>query len=203
MLTVSSETAVANLAMQHLGERRILDIGSTTDKAANELRIAFPIVRLTLLREHRFQFSEDVVALQQLTDAPLTRFSYAYQLPADCVRAIAVNDDREETQADFEIASEGRLMTNETTVELRYIKDVPSVTRWDSLFVEAMSYKLAMKTCKSITGNDSLMESLTRAFEGLALPNAKAADAREGRPDQPWHYRESRLVQQRRHSPLG
>lgn len=203
MPTVTSETAVANLALQHLGERSILDIGDSGEKASVELRKAFVLTRQTLLREHYFNFSEDVVALQRLETAPVARFDYAYQLPSDCLRAIAINDDEEETQDDFELASEGRLFTNADTVNLRYIKDVETVTRWDAAFVDAMALKLAVKTCKTITGSDERVESLTRAFQGLSLPSAKAADSREGRPEQPWHYRESRLVQSRRSSNIG
>lgn len=202
-LAVDSETSVANIAMQRLGERAIMDIGNQNDKASNELRRGFPLVRQSLLRDYRFQFSEDVVALSKLTVAPITRWSFAYQLPSDFLRAIAINDDREEWQADFEIGSEGRLFADDDGVNLRYIKDVPTVTRWDSLFVEAMALKLAVQVCKVITGSDERVSALTNTFLGLALPAAKAADAREGRPHQPWHYMESRLVKSRRHSNLG
>lgn len=204
MPTVTSETAVANLALQHLGERRIMDIGDTGEKSAVEIRNAFAPARQGLLRDHSFSFALDVVDLQRVSGTPTDeRYAYAYQLPSDFIRALGINDERMETQDDFELASEGRLMTDADTVSLRYVKDVTQVTRWDSLFVEAMALQLAIKTCKVITGSDQRVEALTKTLQGLALPAAKAANAKEGRPELPWHYRESRLVRARRHGPIG
>ncbi len=203
MPTVTSETAVANLALQYLGERPIANIGDTADKCANELKRAFPITRQTLLRDNRFSFAEDVVALQRLDDAPALRYDFAYQTPTDCLKCLAINDGEEETQDNWELASEGRLFTDAEAVELRYIKDVSDVTRWDSLFADAMALSLAVRTCKAITGSDTKGEELTRTLQGLTLPKAKAADSRENRPELPWHYRESRLVISRRHGPIG
>lgn len=203
MPTVTSETAVANLALQHLGQRRISDLPTATDKAGLEIRAVFPVVRQALLREHGFAFAEDTVELQRLAQAPVNRWAYAYQLPTDFIRAIAINDDDAVSQDEFELASEGRLLTDAETVDLHYVKDVENVTRWDALFVEAIALAVAVKVCKVITGDEQLRASLVTALQSLALPNAKQASAREGRAPVPWHHQQSRLARSRGYSSMG
>lgn len=203
MPAVTSETEVANLALQALGERRILDINDTGERAAVEIKAVFKVVRQGLLRSHRFSFSEGAVALQRLADPPLLRYDYAYQLPDDCLKALAINDDDPECQGDFEIFSDSQLHTDWATVDLRYIKDVPTVAKWDALFAQAMGFALAVQVCQTITGSSSKVAELEQKLQGLALPEVKAADARESRPERPWHERDSRLVKSRRSSILG
>lgn len=193
MPTVTSEVQIACYALQHLGERPIQTL-TEDSKPARAMRATMPLARQKLLRDHSFNFSRKDVELQRLSDAPLSRYSFGYQLPNDYIRTIALNPDRDGFQRDSYVIEDGALLTDAESATLLYVRDVIEVTKYDAAFVEAFSYKLAIMTCKTITGSDEKVEKLTRDFVSLSLPSASADDATDGRPEQPWHWRDSRFV---------
>lgn len=206
MSTVTSDTAIANLALQKLGERPIFSLGDDS-KAARECNAAFVPTRHRLLRQYAFGFSiVDGQQLALLPDAPVQRYRYAFQLPTNCLQVLNLNqDDGKVHGAPYVIRKGNQLHTDMDVAVISFVADEPVVTRYDSLFVDAFSTALALAVCKSVTGSDEKRSELMREFNALALQEAMAADAREDEPEVPWHLRTvgSGLVRARRTSPLG
>jgi hypothetical protein len=123
-----------------------------------------------------------VVAYTGNDSTPEFEYSYGFLLPTDCLRLLTVNDSPD----DFTL--EGRtILTNDTTLEIKYIYNVGSdtdgtsttVSVFDELLVEAVACYLAWDICYKIVQSTTLKQLMWSDFEE-ALRKAKSADAQEG-----------------------
>lgn len=165
-------TDICNAALGLIGQNFItgLDDGTHT---ANQCNIFFLPARDACLRDHLWNFAQKRAALAQTT-APGSQWSYAYQLPADCLRVIALN-----AAAQREWAVEGRtLVTNEPTVIILYIAKVDDVNLWDALFVDAFTILLASKLALAVAHDAGYSADLFKLYN-LRLADAKAVDGQE------------------------
>lgn len=201
MPAVTSETAIANIALTLLGEAPVQSLDDDA-ASARTLKLNFAVVRQTLLRSHSFSFARVSLDLVKVAPTPAGRYDFAYGLPNDYIRSIALNPDETMHQESF-VIEDSLLWTDSDAARLLYIKDVLDVTKYDAAFVDALANKLAAKCCRVITGSEEKLASLTKEFIALSLPTAEEADASDGNAELPWQYRESRLVKSRRNSALG
>jgi len=134
-----------------------------------------------LLRSHRWNFASTRVALTALVEKPAFGWAKQFTLPTDCLRVLSVNGETEEETAEF-IVEDGRLLTDELTAQIRYVKRVEDSTKFDSLFCDALAVLLASKMAVSLTGSASKAEGLRSEYERLTRPLAIAVDAGETKP---------------------
>lgn len=163
---MSSVTDIVNLALARLGD--VADVanisppdGSTqADYAAR----FYPTARDSLLEMHDFAFATTFAALASLTNTH-AQWSYAYALPAECIKVIGVvpttlaNDDFIETireeidafgrpawldylQRGFRVMS-GVVYSNEAEATFAYTQRVTDPTKFTPLFERALSWMLA------------------------------------------------------------
>lgn len=135
-------TELCNVALGHIGQARIADIGERSP-AAEHCRRMFDHVRRLCLRDHDWNFAVRRAALTALETPPPFGFSAAYQLPADCLRVLAINGQPAGVRGtQWEV--EGRtVLINADVAHLRYIRDADDVTQWDSIFQSYFGYRLA------------------------------------------------------------
>jgi len=96
------------------------------------------------VRDDSITFYWDMV-----TDRPETYWAYRYALPADFNRFVIRWLKHNETR----IAIEGKdILTDETALNINYIKKVTDTTEFDDLFTEVLIYDLAIKLTFSILG---------------------------------------------------
>lgn len=141
-------TELCNVALGHIGQARIADIGERSP-AAEHCRRMFEHVRRLCLRDHDWNFAVRRAALTALETAPPFGFSAAYQLPADCLRVLAINGQPAGVRGtQWEV--EGRtVLINADVAHLRYIADADDVTQWDSIFASYFGYRLAAAVAPS------------------------------------------------------
>ena len=178
---LSSETEICNQALAHLGERPIasLEDGSVASRAC---RLAYDRVRNELLRQHRWNFAVTRAVLSRLATAPLFGWNYQYALPADCLRALEVNDSEFGDMVTDPWTIEGRVMlTNAETVNLIYVREVTDVSEFDDLFAEALSLKIAIRLSEIIRGSTGKTNELGALYERSIAPMARGVDSNEGR----------------------
>jgi hypothetical protein len=101
-------------------------------------------------------------------------FEYVYDLPSDCLRVFAINDNWD---ALFEIDPVG-IMTNENPCEIIYCRQVTDVTKYDPTFVDAFAWRLAMESCIAITGSMKKAELAAKMFYAT-MAKAQLFDASE------------------------
>jgi hypothetical protein len=179
----TTETDIANRALGRLGQERILSL-TDTGAAARAVQLHFDGTRDEVLRSHRWNFATGRVALSRLAQAPAFGWSYQYALPGDFIRALEVNDTEDGLGCPWTCEG-GNLLTNETTVNLVYIRRETNVSKWDALFQEALSLKLAMKLAPVLRGSSSNVQELGEEYARITAPLARRIDANEGRERKP------------------
>ena len=135
-------TALANVALGHIGQARIADIGERSP-AAEHCRRMFDHVRRLCLRDHDWNFAVRRSTLTALDAAPPFGYSVAYQLPTECLRILSINGQPAGVRgANWEV--EGRtVLCNATYAHLRYIADAEDTEQWDDMFGAYFAYRLA------------------------------------------------------------
>jgi hypothetical protein len=178
---MSSETEVANRALQKLGASPILDISDTNEKA-RIMKRAFAPVRRSELRKHVWSFAKTRVALARDKTDPISGFAYSFTPPGDYLRPMRTADDVE----DWSIEA-GKILTDaaDEPFYLLYIRD-EDPTKWDPIFAEAMAARLAYENCEKITQSDRKSQMCMQDYRD-SIAEARRANAIE-RPAQPLNY---------------
>lgn len=175
VLTVTT-TDVANLVLNSLGLEQIADIATDTTTKGVTLRRHWAPVLKSLLRSHPWKFALKRVALVNSGLTPAFGFTYAYTMPADCLRVLT----SEYEQDDIKI--EGRyILSDVTPLEIRHIyyEDDPSL--WDSAFVACFAARMAAETALALT-EDAGKQKANLELYAYKLREAKLADGQEGKP---------------------
>ena len=183
----SSVVDICNQALYLLGTNVITSLADGT-RTANLCNLMWYEVLDTVLRDHPWNCAivRDELAVD--ATAPEYEFSYRYQLPADpyCLRLLGTDQDQYvdgDGKQYYEYKIEGRyILTNATTLKIKYIGRITDVAQYDSLLVSALAAKLAAELAFPITKSHSVVASMGKLYEAK-LADAKAVDAQEGAPD--------------------
>jgi hypothetical protein len=172
----TSEVEICNQALILAGSDRITALSDDNQRArlCNEL---YTNEKNNLLYRHPWNFAIERVQLAVSVTAPEFGFDNQFPLPNDCLRVLDVD-----TTEKYVI--EGRsILTNEDTLEIKYISSDPSVAHFSQGFCETLSYRLASKLVYALSKNSALADSLwTKAVD--AENYARSFDAQEGRGDE-------------------
>lgn len=185
---------IVNVALTLLGESRIVSLLDNS-KPAREANAIYEQVRDSLLAGHTWSFAKTRAQLPALVTPPLFEYSYAFQLPSDCLRVVMVGeyyvgvdltDYRGSPTEEFTI--EGRqILTNlGAPLNLKYVKRVEDSTQFSANFVACLSARLAEKLAEPLTQSDSKRARAESAFKdelklairsnAIELPPQKFAD---------------------------
>ena len=167
---------VANKALDKLGHGAITSLGDGT-KAANLADRTWPMVRDTVLRDHPWNFAMTRTSTAPLSEAPSWGFLYQHEMPNDLIRLIEVLDLRAD---EYQIEG-NKILTDESVLYLRYIAQKTDPNDYDSLFIDAVSTRLAYEMCESLTQSNTKRELLWQDYE-MSMQRAKSVDAQENPP---------------------
>jgi hypothetical protein len=169
-------TDICNAALALIGAKNfITDIAVTED--SDEWRLCSQLYAMA--RDYCCEIAEwdFLIGRTQLaaTAAPtIGSYAYAYLLPADCIRVLAMIDAAGD-DLEYDQKIEGNtLLTNQTSCYLRYLKENINPAVYPNLFCECIALKLASWLANPIRGENApkmdwavlLDEQLTRA-QGL------------------------------------
>ncbi len=178
---MASEVGICNSALTKIGAGRIvaLDDGSKNANACAEL---YPKLRDDLLRRHVWNFACERLKLARLAAAPAFGYAYAYQLPSNWLRTVAVYvDDAGAVLADYRI--EGRtILSSAEALYIVYIRVATDPNEMPADFREALAAMLACDLAVPIAQSSSLRQEMADAFRD-ALARAKSVDAVEDCPE--------------------
>lgn len=168
----TSKVEIVNLALAKLGQRSITSLTELSNEAVQAAK-CYDRVRRTVLRSSPWRFALKYEYLAASTEEALV-YSYAYNLPADCVRIIDAGDG-------VEFERSGTLLYASTSpVRLRYIYDVQDPNLFDDGFVDALSWALASELAMPVTASLDAMQA-TRAGYVAALDLARGVSISEAR----------------------
>jgi len=140
-----SETLICKMALDKLGAKPIENI-SEDSVQARACRRHYDQARDSLLRGHSWKFALSRKVLSQDTTDPAFEWDYQFILPTDCLRVIGLYD----TTASYALEGK-RLLTNDSSASIWYIKRIEDPTDFDSLFVDALVLSLAVRLSMSLT----------------------------------------------------
>jgi hypothetical protein len=166
---MASSVEIANSALTKLGETRITSLTDNV-KGAREINAIFEIRRNRLLRSFNWSFAMKRTQLSALSDAPSWGYALQYQLPADCLRVVQVNDlwnipglsDFMGGPDEEPYRIEGRTIVTDFTapLKIRYVRKVTNTEEFDACFTEVFAYDLAVEACESITQSNTKKQDL-------------------------------------------
>jgi hypothetical protein len=176
----TSNTEICNLALKALGLDPISSLATDTSQAGIILRNTWEATRDAILRAANWRcLLARSGSLAQEAAAPSFGFSYAYALPADCVRVMEMSVD-----AAWEVEG-GLLLTDEAEAYIRYVaydKVADLVAKFDGHMVAAIVAQLAADIAPGLKTLSRVPQLVLIAKDKLA--EAKVFSAIEARPVQ-------------------
>lgn len=169
-----SKTSIANMSLARLGSTRITDFDTDQSVPGQQCREHYDQVLETLLRSDYWNFALSRESLVKEVAVPAFGYASQFILPSDYLR---INEDAYEDTREFAIEGE-RILTDESTFDLIYVRRMTDPTKYDRLFVEVFVLQLASVLATSIAQNAALaseLDGLARA----ALAKARAANAKD------------------------
>lgn len=151
-----TETDICNMALSRIGAKNFDDLDAGTSLEALKCQLYYDQTRDSLLRSHWWRFASSRATLVLDTESPVFEWTYQYILPDDFLRMKSIYEDRLSDENLDSYAIEGnRLLTEESSMQIRYIRKVEDVTEFDPLFVEVLVLELALKLIPSLAGTQS------------------------------------------------
>jgi len=175
-----SEVSVCNSALIKIGADRI---SSRTEnvKSAICLNAIFDQIRDCELRDHPWNFAILRTTLAPTSTTPNSEYDYEYDLPSDCLRVLAVLldvDDDGTEDYDYVIEA-GKILIDESSIYVKYIKREDDPSEWDPSFAEALAWRLAREVAFNLTQSVSVVEMCEKGYRA-AIAQARASDGMEG-----------------------
>ena len=116
-----------------------------------------------LLRRYVWNFAvARVEVARDIKNTPPFDFSDAYELPSDFVRLLAINGREDFANMQYDISDKFILLNNDnaSSIELKYIKRVTDVKKYDSGFVQLFALYLALNMAFRFTNKQTVIERL-------------------------------------------
>lgn len=169
-------TAVA-LCARALLKLGAMPITSLTDDRteATIANMLYASTRNNLLVQYPWRFAVAQLALVPLQAQPLSEFTYAFQLPADFLRALDVSG-----HVPYRVMR-NTLQTNSADILLRYIYQ-PDESQFPQHFQAALVARLAAEFCLPLTENTSRADLLSNRADQEFM-RAKRVDTQQDTPN--------------------
>lgn len=190
---MSSIVAICNSALRKLKANSITSLTDNSE-AARLCNAAWPEIRDEVLRSHPWNFALVRATLARIDETPSFGFDFVFQLPVDCLRVMQLeerlsrfsvtdNVGRRHTVRPVYKVEGRRLLTDEETARMLYVRRVEDPVEYDALFFSAVAWRMAMELSFAIVNTHAAVEATTRSYMS-ALAAARRADGQEGTPDE-------------------
>lgn len=170
-----SETSICNMALDELGANRIkATVDNDTSLEAIKCRLHYEPTRDALEQLVPWRFTRGRETLTEDTETPDFQWDTQFVLPTDYLAMKSIYEGRfsDENIRSYDLEGD-LLLTNDTTVELRYIKKVTDVSKFSPLFLQVFILQLALKL-KSLAGaTPKIAESIKDSLDDL-MPTVMA-----------------------------
>lgn len=177
----TSNTAIANRALQKLGEERIESLSQDAPNARSMAAVLEPI-RDALQRKYVWSFCIKRASIA--ADADQTEWGdlNRYSLPNDFLRLI--RDDETGFAVNWKIEGLYIVTPDSAPLDIKYVAKIEDPNYFDTLFIEAMAAKMAYEACQEITGSTSKQDRCERDFT-VAVSEAMRIGAMEKPSEEP------------------
>jgi hypothetical protein len=183
---VSTEIALCNLALSHLGiTQKITSLDPATDPSAEaeQCALLYPAARDAVLAAHEWSFATTTATLTLEEVETHPGWSYLYVCPADLLRVLRVGSgaiaDRGELFAIVHVNGKVFIATEAEGAAAEYIAQVTDVKLFSPAFVAALSWRMAGDLAPALSHSANQMQGALQMYMAL-LGQAKQLDAVEG-----------------------
>ena len=175
---MASVVDICNGALNQLGATTILSL-TEDSKNARLCNSRYTQVRDALFRSHPWNCLQKRIQIAADTTAPAWGFSFAYTLPADCLRLLKILD------YDSNYKVEGRkILSNTDTMKILYIGRITDPNEYDELLRETLSASLAADIAYGVTSSNPVAQNMYTLFQDK-LRDARFVDSTEGQNNAP------------------
>jgi hypothetical protein len=170
---MASVVDICNGSLNQLGASTILSL-TEDSKNARLCNSRYTQVRDAVFRSHPWNCLQKRVELAADTTAPAWGFSYAYTLPADCLRLLRILD------YDSNYKVEGRkILSNTSSMKILYIGRITDPNEYDESLRETLSAALGADIAFAVTSNNQTASNMYNLFQDK-LKDARFIDSTEG-----------------------
>lgn len=176
----TSDVTIANLALQKLGTpKRIAALDDPNSSNARSLNACYASLRDSEQRKNNWNFCIKRVSIG--ADAAQTVWGgwNRFALPNDYIKIL--RDDESGQEVDWTIEGGFIITSFASPLNIKYVARIVDPNAFDTLFIEAFACRLAMQTCKEITGSNELKKDIQAEYE-RAIGDAFTHDAIERPP---------------------
>lgn len=194
----TSVVDICNNALVRIGSKTITSLADG-DKVANACNTIYEQTRDMLLRQHLWNFALKRQKLASEVDTPVFGYAYSYPLPADYIRFKSLDDSYTVYKVE-----QGKLLTDDASVKLTYVSRVTDTSKFDPLFVEALTLALAVKLSYILIGSNGREGALKDELQKIMFL-AKQVDGQDDTPDSldPSFYLDSRSLTEGSYLSIG
>ena len=174
-----SKTDICNMALLKVGAKPAIATLTEDSDNARLCNTFYDPVLDALLRAHPWNCATERKQVTALATGPIMDYDHYYQLPTNpyCLRVLQVGP-LEDQPTRWRV--EGRkLLTDENSPKLVYIKRITDTNEFDPLLVDALVLKIALKIAMPLTTTQAIIKGLTDELEGISLPEARSIDGQE------------------------
>ena len=170
---MASTVDICNGALNQLGATTILSL-TEDSKNARLCNSRYTQVRDALFRTHPWNCLQTRLELAASSDSPAWGFTYAYTLPANCLRLLRVLD------YDSNYKVEGRkILSDASTMKILYIARITDPNEYDELLRETLSAALGADIAYAVTSNNTTSQNMIVSYQEK-LRDARFVDSTEG-----------------------
>ena len=140
---MASKTDICNTAVSWLGGNFITNVDTDETEEADLCRRNYNRARDAVLEARDWTFATKAVQLSPLSTTPDFGWSYQFLKPSDCIRVMEVSSDSQFLNfIEWEIQG-ANIMSNYSTIYIKYIERVQDTTRFSPGFTLALCAFLA------------------------------------------------------------
>lgn len=167
---------ICNQALIFLGEKTIISLDDNT-RQGELCSVFFDNTRDTMLRQHPWNFAIKRKALTLDTVSPVDdEWDNQFILPADHLRSLQTYP------LGAPYTQEGnRLLTNESTITLKYIYSNTDYASWSPDFAQLVAARMAVQLAHTVTNKNSFVTQAMQWYKE-AERMAKGIESQEGSP---------------------
>lgn len=207
-LLISSDVAIANLAISHLGKSS--EIASLTDDNTDESNAVnrfYSVALGRVMRQWPLPFTRRFQILSKIEDNPTTEWGFSYRAPSESIdhrRILSGNRlDNRQSKVEFWVGQDANgplIFTNKVNACLEFTFKELVVTRWPEDFKLAFSYVLAFHIAPRLTDGDPF--NLQQRVRVLALESLEEMAAKAFNEEEPDEQPDSEFMRARQTGPF-
>jgi hypothetical protein len=161
---MASKVEICNLALSRLATNRITSLSDNTIEA-KQCNAIYDEVADDVMSLGPWPSTITRATLAQTATTPTYEYTYEYQLPTlpKCLRVLRINEQKA-GDIDFQIEGD-KLLTDEATVDIKYIGRVTDTEQYDSYLKQAIVWRLVAEMAYKFTGQASVTTTLVTTAE--------------------------------------